>query len=36
VDLNGDGFDDLVAGAPGGDDPANGGTDRGELRVLVR
>jgi hypothetical protein len=30
-DLNGDGFDDLIVGAPGGDD---GGTDAGEAYVI--
>src|SRR5690606_19980404 len=30
-DINGDGFDDLVIGAPGGDD---GGTDAGEAYVI--
>ncbi|WP_419580315.1 beta strand repeat-containing protein [Stieleria magnilauensis] len=33
-DVNGDGFDDLLIGAQGGDGPDNGGNNRGETYVV--
>ncbi len=36
VDVNGDGFADLVAAARMGDGPTNTNTNRGELRILAR